>query len=377
MRFECSWDEWTESEISDTERPSDEHKSLEEAESERKRDYLSKNDKLCLSTGVVYYTDGQPRLRSSSSLRTWNLRPQFTRPNVIREHESLSIFFGFVANWSQAQDWKGSTDVSKQGAVDELLELPQVKHTLQAYFSLLDDPAKSESYYASALLAFETTIANAAQWDIFSGGEDRRTLCGGLLAFPVPPGSTVLPAIAGTSDAVVTNADGTRKIARELKTPQAESLHSGSFLVETLVTHLGHNAIATAAIAGDRVALYWTERGHDGIAEIHKFGLRDLLYKLNRRTFAHFITYHLALVAEPIRERPSLLHEPLLGQGTHASSLGEPGSPVSDQLSQVEDFNLQADMWTEDKVRGVDGSITRIHRLKDDCEIRYNVFKYI
>ena len=408
-------DEWTDGDsvvseaVSNTQRPSDEHNSIEEAESERKRDYQASaklaNDKLNLKTGVIYYKDarGHTRLRSFSSLLTWNLRPHFTRPNIIiREHENLPRFFSFVENWSRSKEWKGSTDVSQRGAVDKLLEQPQVKRALESYFALLDNSAKLESEYASTLVAFETTVAYAAKWDIFTDSADKRTICGGVVAFAVPAGSRVLPAIAGTSDGVISNADGTRKIARELKTPKEakESLHSGCFLVETLVTHLGHNSIATAAIAGDRVALYWTERGQDGIAEIHKYGVRDHLDKLNRRTFAHFIAYQLALVADPVKELPSLLHEPLASNDKQAPfSIREPEPPVSQvagltslceldhelnrrvgsfcEENEDEDLRLPGEIWTEFEVRGLDGSILVINRLKDDQEIRDIVFKYL
>ena len=172
------------------------------------------------------------------------------------------------------------------------------------------------------------------------------------------------------------SADKQRKIGKEYKTPKTGlDLYAGSFWIETLVTHLGHNCIATASIAGDKVTVLWTVRRDDGTIELHKAGEGKQLFTLTQNEFVYFITMLVSLVADPYppedAEPPLRQPEPSVGQIPELPSDDSDSDSelsVGSSLIEVEDLKIPRDIWTTTRIKATDGSEYIINRLRDDLD---------
>ncbi len=253
-------------------------------------------------------------------------------------------------------------------------------------------------------------------------------MCGGLIAFPRPESNPdVLPAVSGESDFVVSSADFTRKFGIELKRNEVTSLHHECFLVQTLGTHLGHDCRATAAIAGNKVSVIWSQRREHGTIELRKYGIGDQLLNLDQRAFVMVLALLLSLAADPMESGKQtelsqcaksfeelFLSMDTSGNQQNSNKTNElpkteggqdqsrrSGNDVVEDVEKDENFyfgdeqkenidiiqggvegeeeiglGIPADIWKPMQLTATDGSVFTINRLRDNLDetIREKIF---
>jgi hypothetical protein len=225
------------------------------------------------------------------------MEPAFTFADYVIRDSDISAFYDFAVQCAQNVDWGNSKNVALEGNLQQIAADRSVVRQCEKYFKLLENPPP-EDVFSGVLRDLKASIGIVAQWEF----EDieRDAVCGGLVAYPTA-NPNILPAVKGRSDEALGNAiGGARKIGMELKKPDIPHLQSGCFWLQTLVTHLGRDCLATAAIAGDRIAVVWSEKGSDEIIELFKTGQGTDLLKLGEEEFLKIFILFLSLAANPI-----------------------------------------------------------------------------
>jgi hypothetical protein len=299
--------------------------------------------------------------------------------------------------------------------IDVVMRNQRVMEACEEFASVKNDETALEDSHAIAIYSLIRAIKSATRWkfDVDNGG--RVAGVGGLVAFP--DSAIERPGIKVRSDLLVWSRDGEGCICGEIKRPKtAKALDDGSFLVETLTTHIGHDAEATIAISGKGMAVIWSERTADGEEiELHKFPEGYALAEANDTLLVRLMVLVLSLVsgrasgdesqgndrpkpdsdrylgsAQAMRRLESSIlaglepqdqfhshknFQPLitvLNSDPNNSLLGDCEPSISDSSqatdpdnSPLPDLN-DAELWKPFNIRAKDGSLVRLQRFRDD-----------